>query len=755
MFSEFTPRRRTKRSRLITPLALERLEDRTVPSTLTVTTSNDSGDGSLRAAVASANFQPGPDIIVFAPSLANQTFDLTSVDLDNDVGPAALVISSPITIEGTGQLITRVATASFRLFYVTPAGNLTLDNLTLTNGLAQGGNGGNSGTSDASSESGAGGGGAGLGGAAYNQGILTLNGCTLSGNQAVGGNGGTSGHFTTGAGGGGMGGNADATGDGGGPNGGAVADFEALPGHAGGFGGGGGQGVASGLGPTSTGGLGGAGGFGGGGGGGGDGNIPGSGILGGVGGPSGFGGGSGGGGFSQTTGDYAAGGSTGLFGEAADGNGDGGGGDGLGGAIFNQAGTLFLTNCTLTGNSATPGRTNGTASSSGFGCAVFNLNGTATLAFCTLDDDFSTNFNQIYNLSIDDPAIASQPAAMTLTNCIVFDATNGPVLICNQLSAATAATVDTTAPNLIGSQSGSGTITGSPLTKNPLLNGLAPNGGFTPTMLPQEGSPVLGAGSMMTTLTDQRGVPRSATPDLGAVEVQHPLTTVGIPSDLFTLTSPHPDASSNEAYLKALYWATFTRAADPGGLTFWMSQLTSGASSRTQVAASFYNSSENRLDQVTFFYRYFLGRAPDSDGGKYWVGKLQTGEDEGDVMSGFILSPEYTGQNDNAAFVNTMYYALLGRSSDQTGSAYWNGQLNSSALTRLQVLDEFLRSEEGIQRVIASDYVAYLRRTPSSAEVQPFAASIEAGATFGSVAEALLSSNEFFNDAASQAPTGT
>ena len=417
---------------------------------------------------------------------------------------------------------------------------------------------------------------------------------------------------------------------------------------------------------------------------------------------------------------------------------------------------LFLTNCTFTGNLATPGRTNGSIETVGFGCGVFNLNGVAALSFCTLVDDLQSGSNQIYNLSIDDPAIANQGAAMSLTNCIVFDATSGPVLICNQLSATQTATVDATAPNLIGSQAGSGSITGSPLAKNPDLGGLANNGGFTQTMLPEEGSPVLGAGSMTTsTLTDQRGVPRSATPDLGAVEVQHPLTTVGIPADLFTLTSPHPDASANEAYVKALYWATFTRAADSGGLNFWVTQLTSATASRSQVANSFYNSSENRSNQVSFFYRYFLGRSPDTNGSKFWVGELQSGKDEGAVMSGFILSPEYTGQNDNAEFVNTMYYAILGRSSDQTGFTFWNGSLDNNALTRLQVLDEFLRSAEGIQRVIASDYVAYLRRTATSADVMPFMSSIDAGATFGSVAEALLASNEFFNDAASQAPTGT
>src|SRR5437016_2507198 len=45
---------------------LEVLEDRTVPSTFTVTNLADSGPGSLRAAIMAANTNPGADDIKFA-----------------------------------------------------------------------------------------------------------------------------------------------------------------------------------------------------------------------------------------------------------------------------------------------------------------------------------------------------------------------------------------------------------------------------------------------------------------------------------------------------------------------------------------------------------------------------------------------------------------------------------------------------------------------------------------------------------------
>jgi len=57
---------------------LEALEDRWMPSTLTVTNILDSGPGSLRAEIAAAN---SGDTINFASSLDGQTVTLTSGEL--------------------------------------------------------------------------------------------------------------------------------------------------------------------------------------------------------------------------------------------------------------------------------------------------------------------------------------------------------------------------------------------------------------------------------------------------------------------------------------------------------------------------------------------------------------------------------------------------------------------------------------------------------------------------------------------------
>ncbi|MDQ6806785.1 MAG: hypothetical protein M3065_17905, partial [Actinomycetota bacterium] len=186
------------------------------------------GAAGLAAAVLSADTGGGGTITLAAGcnySFTTPYANAGSEHLAGWYGPTALpAISSSITIAGNGAAISR-STASgtppFRLFFVganpsaaatpswtTPgAGTLTLQNLTLSGGLALGGAGG----------TGGGGGALGAGGAIYNQGTTVLSAVTLSSNTAQGGSAAGS-PAATGKGGGGMGADAatSATNSGGG-----------------------------------------------------------------------------------------------------------------------------------------------------------------------------------------------------------------------------------------------------------------------------------------------------------------------------------------------------------------------------------------------------------------------------------------------------------------------------------------------------------------------------------------------------------
>jgi hypothetical protein len=149
---------------------LEALEDRCVPSTLTVTTPLDNGAvGSLRYEIGVA--QSG-DTIVFAPSLNGSTITL---------GDSELLINKNLTIQGPGASLLAINGGSHengygfhygsRVFEVDGAGTtVTLSGLTITDGGGQ---------ADPVAGFHAG---DGMGGGILNYGNLTLSGCTVSQN---------------------------------------------------------------------------------------------------------------------------------------------------------------------------------------------------------------------------------------------------------------------------------------------------------------------------------------------------------------------------------------------------------------------------------------------------------------------------------------------------------------------------------------------------------------------------------------------
>lgn len=232
-----------------------------------------------------------------------------------------------------------------------------------------------------------------------------------------------------------------------------------------------------------------------GGGGGGGGGATGSSSFGGNGGIGGFGGGGGSAGSGRVAG--GNGGSGGAFGgRGGDGRGNnaggttGGGGAGLGGAIFNDGGSLNLTNTTLTGNSTQGGTSNsfgGGASGQAVGGAVFSRNGALTVLSSTISSNTAVNGGRgIYVLG--DAAVAMA----TLDNTLIGQSdTSVSDFVASTISSGSTTTSGT--GNLIRTQTGfSGTIVS---TADPLLSVLGSYGGTTQNLALLPGSPAINAGT--------------------------------------------------------------------------------------------------------------------------------------------------------------------------------------------------------------------------------------------------------------------
>jgi hypothetical protein len=556
----------------------ELLEDRTVPSTFTVNTTNDTqatnlsagtdlyGSISLRSALEAANSNGQTNIIILPAG--NYTLTIAG----------GLTITSNVTIEGGGSSSTIInangaslsqnAPQINRAFQIT-SGTVELENLTVENGLVTGAGGGianyGSGTltlqdcvvSGNEAEGGQGSnnlraanpGGAvnGFGGGIYNAGgTLDIIQSTISGNTAQGGEGGEDSSYGSGGGGGGMGAGGGVF-DGGGNveiQYSTISGNNAIGGNGGlagggfsGYGqGGGGRGGAGGAGGEGAG-AGGSGYFGGGGGGGGSSYS----ATGGLGGTGGFGGGGGGAGSGGESGG-AAGFGAGAGGSAGDtGGGGGGGGLGAGGGLFLENGTAELVDSTLTGNTATGGTggqvfnySGGVAGNGGqaMGGGFFVGTGSASAVNVTIANNSvagGLGGTVLYNgQGATAGTVGTSAGLEAVNNNGSFEIKNTIVSSNQGATAVSAAGGDITGViisdgyNLIqypGTATFVGPQTDDILNTDPGLYSLANNGGPTETLAIGSSSAAVNAGSASGAPTvDQRGVPDGGTPDIGAFE---------------------------------------------------------------------------------------------------------------------------------------------------------------------------------------------------------------------------------------------
>ncbi len=351
-------------------------------ATWTATNNLDSGVGSLRTALASAQngdivtFNAGMTVQLNSELLINKNITVDG-DLNND-GVADVTLD--------GQYKTRVVE-------VTSGSTVTLDGLVITKGLVAG-NGGNGGAAAAGA----------MGGGIFNAGILTLNNVTVTANAASGGGGGggLSGGYSGGGGGGG-GGIGGGNGGHGGSTGPGNLSYAGGAGTAntGGYGGGYTQNDMGGRGGTNIGGVGGNGASGYSHGGNGGSATNGTLFIGGGGGGSGWnavggvGGSAAGGIYNASTGTLKVIGTSVISNNLAAGGGGGGGGSGGNlanggdggrgvGAIWNNGGTVLITAANvaaMTGNAAAsgvggPSNSGSTGASPSSTDAVYSTGGT-------------------------------------------------------------------------------------------------------------------------------------------------------------------------------------------------------------------------------------------------------------------------------------------------------------------------------------------------------------------------------------------
>jgi hypothetical protein len=114
-----------------------------------------------------------------------------------------------------------------------------------------------------------------------------------------------------------------------------------------------------------------------------------------------------------------------------------------------------------------------------------------------------------------------------------------------------------------------------------------------------------------------------------------------VSSDEFFQTA----GGTNAGWIDAVYKLLLGRPADADGKSYWLQQLSGGAT-LLSVAQEIANSQENDTQLIKNDYFHYLGRAADEAGLEYWLGQFAAGETNEDVIAGFTGSAEYYAEHD-------------------------------------------------------------------------------------------------------------
>jgi len=179
--------------------------------------------------------------------------------------------------------------------------------------------------------------------------------------------------------------------------------------------------------------------------------------------------------------------------------------------------------------------------------------------------------------------------------------------------------------------------------------------------------------------------------------------------------------TDSKLFVMQMYRDTLFREAEDGGLTFWKGLIDNGTMDRAQVAEAFLHSVEFE-DMAGTLARLYMGafdRLPDNGGMSSWMQGMHTGMTQAQVAQYFADSAEFKdayGALDNTALVSQLFQNILERAVTVEESALWVGKLDAGT-TQAELLLGLSNSDENIARSddevsVALAYAGMLGRAP-------------------------------------------
>jgi hypothetical protein len=188
------------------------------------------------------------------------------------------------------------------------------------------------------------------------------------------------------------------------------------------------------------------------------------------------------------------------------------------------------------------------------------------------------------------------------------------------------------------------------------------------------------------------------------------------------------------------------RGADSGALDAFGTALDQGSVERPQILQAIQNSTEFRSRQIDSLFATLLHRNADVGGRQAFLAALANGATDEQIENTILASPEYfqnRGGGDNAGFATALYQDVLGRGIDsgalQNAKSFLAGGGSRLALTQLV---QFSPEEDA--HLVGALFQQLLRRDADPAALAAFTPARHGGATDEQIAEAIASSDEYF-----------
>jgi hypothetical protein len=233
----------------------------------------------------------------------------------------------------------------------------------------------------------------------------------------------------------------------------------------------------------------------------------------------------------------------------------------------------------------------------------------------------------------------------------------------------------------------------------------------------------------------------------------------GVPDNVEVAEGMNPFVKDNDVFTNARRFAMqqyrdfLGREAEPAGASYWSNVVATGAQTRAQVIVAFFNSPEFQACTTPVVGLYFASflRIPDYGGVLYWGAQCRSGRPLADIAQAFAMSPEFMskyGTLTNAQFVALLYQNVLGRPADAGGQSYWTGQLDHGTMSRGDALLGFSESSEfkldiDVSVFVTMMYIGMLHRSPEQGGFNAWVDYLEGGRSGLDLIQGILGSMEY------------